>query len=84
MGRIQVNAIKDLTKVGSVLSKDLREPSIYDLEDLQSPPKLDSKNFSKLRNSQSEIDQLGHIDKDSSPEHSDEENIENKNKKSKN
>lgn len=48
LGKIQINGIKDLTKVGSVLSKDYREPSIFDLEDLQSPPDL-----SQIKNSPS-------------------------------
>ncbi len=38
LGRIQINSLKDLTKVGSVLNKDLRDPSLFDLEDLQEQP----------------------------------------------
>lgn len=34
LGKIQINGIKELTRVGSVLSKDFGEPSIYDLEEL--------------------------------------------------
>ena len=34
---MQINSLKDLTKVGSVLNKDFREPSIFDLEDIQDP-----------------------------------------------
>jgi tubulin polyglutamylase complex subunit 2 len=35
MGRIQVNRIENLTKVGSVLHRDFNEPSVFDLEELQ-------------------------------------------------
>lgn len=35
MGKIQVNSLKDLTRVGSVLTKDYLEPSVFDLEDIQ-------------------------------------------------
>lgn len=38
LGKLQINSLKDLTKVGSVLFKDYKEPSIFDLEDLQEPP----------------------------------------------
>jgi len=38
LGRMQINSLKDLTKVGSVLNKDFREPSIFDLEDIQDSP----------------------------------------------
>ncbi len=38
MGKLQINSLKELTKVGSVLFKDYKEPSIFDLEDLQEPP----------------------------------------------
>jgi hypothetical protein len=36
---MQINSLSNLTKVGSVLFKDFKEPSIFDLEDLQEPPK---------------------------------------------
>ena len=39
LGRIQINNLKELTKVGSVLNKDYCEPSIFDLDDLQTVPK---------------------------------------------
>ena len=39
MGKIQINSLKELTKVGSVLNKDFNEPSIFDLDDLQIVPK---------------------------------------------
>ena len=39
LGKIQINSLKELTKVGSVLNKDFNEPSIFDLEDLQTLPK---------------------------------------------
>ena len=39
MGKIQINSLKDLTKVGSVLNKDFHEPSIFDLDDLQIVPR---------------------------------------------
>ena len=38
LGKLQINSLKDLTKVGTVLFKDYREPSLFDLEDLQEPP----------------------------------------------
>lgn len=38
LGKIHLNGLNDLTKVGSVLSKDFREPSIFDLEEIQCPP----------------------------------------------
>lgn len=39
MGKIKINSLKELTKVGSVLNKDYSEPSVYDLDDLQDVPK---------------------------------------------
>jgi len=39
LGKIQINSLKDLTKVGSVLNKDFSEPSIFDLDDLQKVPR---------------------------------------------
>lgn len=36
LGRIQVNGLKELTRVGSVLSRDQAEPSVFDLDDLHS------------------------------------------------
>ncbi|RNA15524.1 dnaJ -like protein [Brachionus plicatilis] len=79
LGRIQINSIKDLTKVGSVLSKDLREPSIFDLEDLQSPPKFASRNSMEIKSLLPEINELGSGDAESLSELSDEENSEHKN-----
>ena len=38
LGRMKINSLRDLTKVGSVLNKDYREPSVFDLEDLQQLP----------------------------------------------
>ena len=35
MGRIAINSLNELTRVGSVLSKDFSEPSVFDLEELQ-------------------------------------------------
>ncbi len=51
LGRIKINSLKDLTRVGSVLNRDLNEPSIYDLEDLQNatkPLQLSTKNLAKF------------------------------------
>jgi hypothetical protein len=51
LGRMKVNSLKDLTRVGSVLNRDLNEPSIYDLEDLQNaakPLQLSTKNLAKF------------------------------------
>jgi hypothetical protein len=39
LGKIKINSLKELTKVGSVLNKDYSEPSVYDLDDLQDVPK---------------------------------------------
>jgi hypothetical protein len=30
-----INSIHDLTKIGSVLKKDFKEPTLFDLEDIQ-------------------------------------------------
>ena len=38
LGRIQLNGLNNLTKVGSILTKDFNEPSLYDLEEIQTPP----------------------------------------------
>jgi len=39
LGKIRINSLKELTKVGSVLNKDYSEPSVYDLDDMQDVPK---------------------------------------------
>lgn len=76
LGKIQINGIKELTKVGSVLSKDYREPSIFDLEDLQSPPNMAS--FDSISNinailKSKESKSSDSKSQDSSPEISDDE-----------
>ncbi|CAF0926373.1 unnamed protein product, partial [Brachionus calyciflorus] len=81
LGKIQINSIKDLTKVGSVLSKDYREPSIFDLEDLQSPPNMNS--FDSISNINSilkikENSKSESNSDDNSPEYSDEEDSDTK------
>lgn len=35
LGRIQVNGLKELTRVGSALSKEFSEPSLFDLDDIR-------------------------------------------------
>jgi hypothetical protein len=48
---MKINNIKELTKVGSVLSREYNEPSIYDLEDLQAqtrPTQVSAKNLVKF------------------------------------
>lgn len=52
MGKINVNPLRDLSRVSTALHKNLNDPSLYDLEDIQVPPpkqkvhKLDSKSNS--------------------------------------
>lgn len=60
LGKIQINSLKDLTKVGSVLSKDYREPSIFDLEDLQVPPNMAQISSNSLANLNSLISNKAH------------------------
>ena len=35
LGKILINNINDLTKVGTALQKDYKDPSLFDLEDVQ-------------------------------------------------
>ena len=42
LGRMKINSLKDLTRVGSVLNKDNHEPSLFDLEDLQTSNDISS------------------------------------------
>jgi hypothetical protein len=50
LGKLRINSLKELTKVGSVLKKDFEEPSIFDLDDLQSVPKFFLKGKGKTKN----------------------------------
>ena len=61
LGKIQINSLRDLTRVGSVLTKDYSEPSIFDLDDLQEPPKelLEPKQPSNLTEAILKGKQLG-------------------------
>ena len=35
LGKILINNVNDLTKVGTALQKDYKDPSLFDLEDVQ-------------------------------------------------
>lgn len=58
LGKIQVNPLKELTRVSTALHKNMNDPSLFDLEDVQLPPKksvekqkLQSKSESTFSNS---------------------------------
>lgn len=39
IGRLQINPLRDLTRVSTALHKNLNDPSLFDMEDIQVPPK---------------------------------------------
>lgn len=47
LGKIQINPLKDLTRIGTASHKNSNEPSLFDLEDLQIAPKKHEKLTSK-------------------------------------
>lgn len=68
-----------MTKVGSALSKDLCEPSIFDLEDLQSLPQFGSQNSLETNNTLQGTNELDSRIIESSSDLSEEELSEYKN-----
>ena len=38
MGKINVNSLRELSRVSTALNKNSNDPSLYDLEDIQVPP----------------------------------------------
>ena len=81
LGKIHIDGIKDLTRVGTVLTKDYREPSIFDLEDLQSPPNMNSfdsvSNIDAIMKSK-ELAKSDSKSLETSPDYSDDEDSETK------